>query len=142
MGNDLPVRIDKWMWMVRIFKTRSIAIEYCKKGRVYIDNNPVKPSKEIHPNDVISVRKPPITYKFRVKGVPKNRIGAKLVSEYLENITPQDELQKLDPNFMAFYGSRDRGTGRPTKKERREIDTILDSTYDVFDWDDNVKSND
>ena len=98
--------------------------------------NPVKPSKDLHAGDVIFVRKPPITYSFRVKGIPRNRVGAKLVSEYLENITSEEELQKLDPNFMAFYGSRDRGTGRPTKKERRSIDSALDSVFDEFDWDD------
>lgn len=129
-------RIDKWLWSVRIFKTRSLASEYCKKGRVLIKDTAVKPAKEIHIGDLIIVRKPPVNYSFCVKGIPKNRIGAKLVSEYLENVTSQDELQKLDPNFMAFYGNRDRGTGRPTKKERRSIDTILDLNPGDFDWDD------
>ena len=129
-------RIDKWLWSVRIFKTRSIASEYCKKGRVLIRDISVKPAKDIHIGDIIIVRKPPVNYSFRVKGIPRNRIGAKLTPEYVENITSQDELQKLDPNFMAFYGNRDKGTGRPTKKERRSIDTILDSSIDNFDWDD------
>jgi len=137
MEKESNSRIDKWLWSVRIFKTRSIATEYCKKGRVIIGDNSVKPAKEIHINDIVIVRKPPITYSFRVKGIPQNRIGAKLTSDYIENITPQEELQKLDPNFMAFYGNRDRGTGRPTKKERRNIDQVLDSTFDSgFDWDD------
>lgn len=129
-------RIDKWLWSVRIFKTRSIASEYCKKGRVLIKDTSVKPAKELHIGDIVVVRKPPVNYSFRVKGIPKNRIGAKLTPDYLENITPQDELQKLDPNFMAFYGNRDKGTGRPTKKERRSIDTVLDSDPNNFDWDD------
>jgi ribosome-associated heat shock protein Hsp15 len=129
-------RIDKWLWSVRIFKTRSIAAEYCKRGRVFISENSVKPAKEIRINDVVIVRKPPITYSFRVKGFPKNRIGAKLVFEYVENITPAEELQKLDPSFMAFYGNRDRGTGRPTKKERRSIDNISDNSFEDYDWDD------
>jgi ribosome-associated heat shock protein Hsp15 len=129
-------RIDKWLWMVRIFKSRSIAAEYIKKGRVFIKDIAVKPSKEIHVGDIIIVRKPPVSYSFKVVGFPKNRVGAKLVSEYLENITPQEELQKLDPNFMAFYGTRDKGTGRPTKKERRTIDSVLDADSDLFDWDD------
>lgn len=129
-------RIDKWLWSVRIFKTRSIAAEYCKRGRVLISENPAKPAKEIHINDVVVVRKPPIVYSFRVKGFPKNRIGAKLTSQYVENVTPAEELQKLDPSFMAFYGNRDRGTGRPTKKERRSIDKITDTSFDSYDWDD------
>lgn len=129
-------RIDKWLWSVRIFKTRSIAAEYCKKGRVIINNIQVKPAKLIRIGDIIVVRKPPINYSFLVKGIPRNRIGAKLVSDYLENITSQEELQKLDPNFIAFYGTRERGTGRPTKKERRSIDSVIDSTADSFDWDD------
>jgi len=129
-------RIDKWLWSVRIFKTRSIASEYCKKGRVLIKDSSVKPAKEIRVGDIIVVRKLPVNYSFRVKGIPKNRIGAKLTPDYLENITSQDELQKLDPNFMAFYGNRDKGTGRPTKKERRSIDTVLDLHLDNFDWDD------
>lgn len=129
-------RIDKWLWSVRIFKTRSIAAEYCKKGRVIINNIQVKPAKLIRIGDIIVVRKPPINYSFLVKGIPRNRIGAKLVSDYIENITSQEELQKLDPNFIAFYGTRERGTGRPTKKERRSIDSVIDSTVDSFDWDD------
>ena len=129
-------RIDKWLWSVRIFKTRAIASEYCKKGRVLIKDMSVKPAKEIHIGDIVVVRKPPVNYSFRVKGIPKNRIGAKLTPDYLENITSSDELQKLDPNFMAFYGNRDKGTGRPTKKERRSIDDVLDSSPNDFDWDD------
>ncbi|MHC1702678.1 MAG: RNA-binding S4 domain-containing protein [Tenuifilaceae bacterium] len=136
MEKEGNYRVDKWLWSVRIFKTRTIAAEYCKKGRVLMNDNPVKPSKELRVGDIVLVRKPPITYSFRVKGVPKNRLGAKLVSDYIENITPREELQKIDPSFMAFYGTRERGTGRPTKRDRRTIDTILDSTSDSFDWDD------
>jgi ribosome-associated heat shock protein Hsp15 len=139
MAKEVNNRIDKWLWSVRIFKTRSIASEYCKKGRVLINSNSAKPAKEIHAGDIIIVRRPPITYSFRVKGIPGNRIGAKLTVDYVENITPQEELQKLDPNFMAFYGNRDRGTGRPTKKERRSIEGILDPTTEDFDWDDDPK---
>ena len=136
MEKERNSRIDKWLWCVRIFKTRAIASEYCKKARVFINGNPIKPSKEIHIGDIIAVRRPPVTYSFCVKGIPRNRIGAKLTPEFLENITPKDELQKLDPDFMAFYGNRDKGTGRPTKKERRSIDGVLDSSPDDFDWDD------
>ncbi len=136
MEKESNNRIDKWLWSVRIFKTRSIASEYCKRGRVFVKDNPVKPSKELHLNDIIVVRKPPVTYSFCVKGIPKNRIGAKLVPEFVENITSKEELQKLDPNFMAFYGNRERGAGRPTKKERRSIDDAFAPSFDDFDWDD------
>lgn len=126
--DESNARIDKWLWMVRIFKTRSLATEECKKGRVRINDIEVKPSREIKAGDTLTVRKPPVTYSYTVKGIPKNRIGAKLLSEYLENITPEEELVKLEPGFMAFQGYRKRGTGRPTKKERRNLDEVRDSS--------------
>ena len=89
-------RIDKWLWAMRIFKTRTIATEACKKGRVSIKGVAVKPSHNIRPGDVIDVRKPPITYTFRVKALAPNRLGAKLVPEYLENITPQSQYELLE----------------------------------------------
>lgn len=125
-------RIDKWLWTVRVFKTRTLAAEACKKGRVKINDIEVKPSKEVKIGDIVSVRKPPINYSYTVKGVPKNRIGAKLLIDYIENTTPEDELQKLEPGFLAFQGYRQRGLGRPTKKERRLLDSIIDSEGD--DW--------
>jgi len=127
-------RIDKWLWMVRIFKTRTIAADACKKGRIKINQSEVKASKEVKAGDIILVRKPPINYTFIVKGIPKNRVGAKLLVDYLENTTSEEELQKLEPGFLAFQGLRDRGMGRPTKKERRLLDNIKDSVFD--DWDD------
>lgn len=127
MSEDNNTRIDKWLWMVRIYKTRSLATDECKKGRVKINDSEVKASKDIRIGDNVSVRKPPITYTYIVKAVPKNRIGAKLVDEFLENTTPSEELAKLEPGFLAFQGSRKRGTGRPTKKERRTLDEIRDS---------------
>lgn len=130
MGGDLNTRIDKWLWTVRIFKTRSLATEECKKGRVRINEIEAKPSREIRIGETITVRKPPLNYTFIVKGIPKNRIGAKLVDDFLENITPKEELQKLEPGFMAFQGYRERGSGRPTKKERRTLDEIRDSSFD------------
>jgi len=129
------MRVDKWLWFVRVFKTRTMATEYCSKGRVTLNGTPLKPSAQIQPGDTIQVRKPPVNYTFRVKDLPKSRIGAKLVSNFMENLTPQEELQKLDPNFMAFNLQRQRGTGRPTKKERREIDELLNSDFGGFDWD-------
>lgn len=129
------MRVDKWLWFVRVFKTRTLATEYCRKGRVTRNGIELKPSQDISVGDTLSVRKPPITYTFRVKALPKNRLGAKLVESYMENLTPPEELQKLDPSFMAFNLHRERGTGRPTKKERRDIDELLDSGYGNFDWD-------
>jgi ribosome-associated heat shock protein Hsp15 len=127
MSEDNNTRIDKWLWMVRIYKTRSLATDECKKGRVKINDSEVKASKDIRIGDSVSVRKPPITYTYIVKAVPKNRVGAKLVDEFVENTTPSEELAKLEPGFLAFQGSRKRGTGRPTKKERRTLDEIRDS---------------
>lgn len=126
-------RIDKWLWTVRIFKTRTIAAEACKRGRVQINHSDTKPSKDIKIGDTIIVRKPPVNYSFIVKGIPKNRVGAKLLTDYLENITTPDELQKLQNDVWAFQGVRDRGTGRPTKKDRRILENIMDSAFD--DWD-------
>lgn len=136
MDKEIGNRIDKWLWSVRVFKTRSVATEFCRKGRVTINDVPVKPSKEIHPNDIVHVRKPPVNFVFRVKGIPKSRLGAKLVPEYLENLTPPDELQKLDPSYQAFSIYRERGTGRPTKKERRSLDDFFDPNFEGFDWED------
>lgn len=130
MPEENSFRIDKWLWMVRVFKTRSLATDECKKGRVRINDLEVKPSKEIKAGDIITVRKSPVNFTYIVKGFPKNRIGAKLVIDYLEDITPNSELQKLDPGFMAFQGYRKRGTGRPTKKERRTLDDIRDLSFD------------
>jgi ribosome-associated heat shock protein Hsp15 len=127
-------RVDKWLWMVRIFKTRTLAAEACKKGRVHINQSEAKASKDVRVGDTISVRKPPVNYTFIVKGIPNNRVGAKLLPDYLENTTSDEELQKLDPGFLAFQGARERGMGRPTKKERRILDSIKDSVFD--DWDD------
>ena len=118
------VRIDKWVWAVRIFKTRSIAAEACKKGRVQIDNTNVKPSRMIRVGDVVQVKKPPITYSFEVIGVSEKRMGAKLVPEYMKNVTPEEEYELLEMNKLSGYIDRQRGTGRPTKKERRIIDKL------------------
>ncbi len=116
------VRIDKWLWAVRIFKTRSQASDACGKGRIFINNMPVKPGKHLTLNDSVRVFKPPVTHTFRVKGLPEKRIGAKLVKNYLEDHTPDEELQKLKRPGFPDFGFRDRGAGRPTKKERRIID--------------------
>ena len=129
-------RIDKWLWSVRVFKTRSLAADACKKGRVTINDTQVKPAKDVRIGDTVTVRKPPVVYTFKVLGIPSNRVGAKLIADYLENLTPQTELDKLNPDFMAFNGSRERGAGRPTKKERRTLDDVRGASSFIDDWDD------
>ena len=134
------VRIDKWMWATRIFKTRTIAVEACKKNRVVINDVAVKPSRMIKVGDIIQVRKPPITYSFKVLQLTQNRMGAKLVPEYLENITPPEQYEILEMNKISGFVDRTKGTGRPTKKDRRnlndfqEIPMFLDDDFD-FDFD-------
>jgi ribosome-associated heat shock protein Hsp15 len=119
-------RIDKWLWAMRLFKTRTIAAEACKKGRVMIAQSPAKPSRTVHVGDVIQIRRPPVTYSFKVLALTENRLGAKLVPEYMENVTTADQLALLELSKVTGYVGRDRGTGRPTKKERRDLDMFLD----------------
>jgi ribosome-associated heat shock protein Hsp15 len=128
-------RIDKWMWATRIFKTRTIAAEACKKGRVTVGGSTAKPSRMIKIGDVIQVRKPPVTYSFKVVGLTGNRIGAKLVPEYLENVTPAEEYEALEMARISGFVDRAKGLGRPTKKDRRELEQFIgDSDFD-FDFD-------
>lgn len=130
------VRIDKWLWAVRVFKTRTVASEACKKGRVLIGETVVKPSRSIRAGEVVQVRKPPVTYSFRVLALTDKRMGAKMVPQYMENVTPMEQYELLELNRIGGFVDRQRGTGRPTKKERRDLDqfsgTIPD---DLFDWD-------
>jgi len=123
MESNDDIRVDKWLWMVRVFKTRSQASEACKKGRVIIDDVQVKPSRNVKPGELLIIRKPPVLYTYKVLGFPKGRVGAKLVPEYMEDLTSIEELDKLKINETVFF-KRDRGAGRPTKKERREMDKI------------------
>jgi ribosome-associated heat shock protein Hsp15 len=120
---DREVRVDKWLWAVRVFKTRSQATEACRKGRVSIDGQPVKPSRVLKIKDVVQVRKSPVTFSYRVLGLLGKRLSAKAIQEFAENITPAGELDKLIMRD-TFYIVRDRGAGRPTKKERRTIDKL------------------
>lgn len=132
-------RIDKWLWAVRIFKTRTIATEACKKGRVMVNDTTVKPSRVIKVDDIIKVRKPPVTYSFRVKALTANRLGAKLVPDYMENITPKSELDLLDVVKINGFIDRRKGLGRPTKREGRELSRFKEDTFDDgwdFDFDD------
>ena len=130
---DNSVRIDKWLWAVRIFKTRSDAAEACRTNRVTLGGSYVKPSREIKPGDMVTVRKTIVTYSFRVLALASSRLGAKLVPEYAENITPQSELDKLNIPRETIFIQRDRGTGRPTKRERREIDSLMEEFFDPDD---------
>ena len=136
------VRIDKWMWATRVFKTRTIALEACKKNRISVGGVSVKPSRMIKVGDVISVRKPPITYSFRVLDLADKRMGAKLVPQFLENITSPEEYEILEMNKISGFVDRARGLGRPTKKDRRELDGFTGGENDsfegqdlTFDWD-------
>ena len=123
------------MWATRIFKTRTIASEACKKNRITVGGVSVKPSRMVKTGDVISVRKPPVTYSFRVLDVTENRVGAKLVPQFLENITPPEEYEILEMNKISGFVNRARGLGRPTKKDRRELDDFTgadsDSGFDM-----------
>ena len=129
------VSIDKWLWAMRIFKTRTVATEACKKGRVYVGNVIAKPSRTIKIGDVINVRKPPVTYSFRVLALAQNRLGAKLVPEYMENITPKSELDLLEVVKISGFIDRRKGLGRPTKREGRELAQFTESMSDGWDLD-------
>lgn len=127
------VRIDKWLWAVRIFKTRSDAAEACRTNRVTIGGSYTKPSREVKVGDVVTVRKTIVTYTYRVLAPVSSRVGAKLVTEYAEDLTPQSERDKLNIPKETIFIQRDRGTGRPTKRERRQIDTLMEEFYDTED---------
>lgn len=129
-------RIDKWMWAARIFKTRTIAAEACKKGRISINGSQVKPARMVKPGDVVQVRKPPVTYSFKVLQAIEKRVGAKLVPEIMENVTTPDQNELLEMSKISGFVDRARGTGRPTKKERRDLDEFFMPEYlDDFDFD-------
>lgn len=133
-------RVDKWLWATRVFKTRTIATDACKKGRVEIGNVSVKPSRTIKPGDVISVRKPPITLTLEVVALTENRVGAKLVPNFLNNLTPKSQYDLLEMSRVSGFIDRQKGTGRPTKKEGRDLmeftSEMYDSEFDFLDWDD------
>ena len=118
-------RIDKWLWAARIFKTRSIAADACKNGRVTIGGINVKPSHMVKAGETVDVRKPPVTYSFRILKTIEQRVGAKLLPEIYENVTAPDQYELLEMNRISGFVDRVRGTGRPTKKERRAMDAFL-----------------
>ncbi|MBL7970151.1 MAG: RNA-binding S4 domain-containing protein [Prolixibacteraceae bacterium] len=120
------IRIDKWLWAVRLFKTRSLASEECKKGKVTINGISVKPSREIKEGETIQLRRPPITRSYKVIALTENRLSAKLVPEYMVETTPASELEIVEMQKHMSIFNRERGTGRPTKKERRDLDDFFD----------------
>ncbi len=133
-------RVDKWLWAMRVFKTRTIATDACKKGRVSIGGTAVKPSRTVKEGDVIDVRKPPITYTFRVLQLAPNRLGARLVPEYLENLTPQSQYDLLEMTKISGFVDRRKGLGRPTKRDGRKLAEFREEagyadTY-FLDWED------
>lgn len=123
MAEDTKIRIDKWLWAVRIYKTRNLATEACKKGRILVNGLPAKASREIHVGEVLTIRKLPVIYTYKVKQLTGNRLPAKLVENFYIDLTSPEELDKLKVNEV-FFVKRDRGSGRPTKKERRIIDKL------------------
>lgn len=125
------IRIDKYIWAIRCFKTRSEATEACKGNKVQIGGQPVKPSREVKVGDIIQVRKGPVQYTYKVLQLAENRMGAQLVPDFAENLTPESELARLKAPVETFFVRRERGSGRPTKKERRELDAL----WDEFDND-------
>ncbi|NJW53984.1 RNA-binding S4 domain-containing protein [Salinimicrobium oceani] len=125
------MRVDKYLWCVRYYKTRSIATEACKQGKVRINDQVVKPSREVYPTDKIAIRKNQINYQVEVLDLPKSRIGAKLSNLYVNDITPKEEFEKLELLKYSQDYYRKKGTGRPTKKDRRELDDWFDPEDDT-----------
>ena len=139
-------RIDKWLWAARIFKTRSIAADACKNGRVMVGGTTVKPSRMVRVGETVNVRKPPVTYSFKILKTIEQRVGAKLLPEIYENVTTADQYELLEMNRISGFVDRARGTGRPTKKDRRAMDAFVQPSLEGFgniddfdfgeDWDD------
>ncbi len=127
MKTDDKIRIDKWLWAVRLFKTRSMSADACKKNRIIIDGNNVKPSHTVKPGEEIEIKGYPITRKFKVKGLIENRVSAKLAVEFVTEITSSEEIEKLKTIKTDTVAFREKGTGRPTKRERRLIDMLNDN---------------
>jgi len=136
------VRIDKWLWAVRLFKTRSLAVEACKKGKILVQNMPAKPSRNVKVGDTIQIKRSPVLYSFKVLALSENRMNAKLVPEFMENITTPDQLELIELGKLAAKLGRAKGTGRPTKKERRDIEEFTtpffvdEDSDELFDFSD------
>lgn len=131
------VRIDKWLWAVRLFKTRTLAAEACKKGKVIIKNVQVKPSRNVKVGDVVCIKRNPYLFSFEVLSLAENRMNAKLVVDFMKNVTTSDQLELIELAKLAGNTGRDPRTGRPTKKERRDLDDFVEPTYmdEEGDWD-------
>lgn len=123
------VRIDKFIWAVRLFKTRSLAADECGKGRVVLNGATVKPSRMVRIGDVIDITKPPVTFSYKVLQIADKRMGAKLVAGFIKDITTAEQIEVLEMHKLSYSLGRKKGTGRPTKRERRDIDKLMD-------WDD------
>lgn len=136
-------RIDKWLWAARIYKTRTLAAAACKKGQVSMKGSQLKPSRTIKEGDIIDVKKPPITYSFRVKQTIEKRVGAKLIPDVLENVTSPEQYELLEMSKISGFINRAKGTGRPTKKDRRSLDEFTTPEFfGDFDFDLNDQNND
>ena len=136
-GSASVARLDKFLWASRIFKTRSIAAAACKKGQVTIGGAQMKPSRMVKVGDVVSVRKAPITYSFRILQAIEHRVGARLIPDILQDVTAPEQYELLEMNRISGFVGRARGTGRPTKKERRALDDFTDTPtfFSDFDFD-------
>lgn len=137
MSTPTEARLDKWLWSARIYKTRTLAADACKNGRVAINGQQAKPARMVKVGDEVSVKKSPITYTFRVLQAIEKRVGAKLLPEVLENITASEQYELLEMSKISGFVDRARGTGRPTKKDRRALDDFNAPIYlgDDFDFD-------
>lgn len=120
------MRIDKFLWCIRVFKTRTLAAEQCKLGKVWVNNELVKPSREVKISEVLKVRKGPLHFSYRVEAFPTSRVGAKLVSQFATDVTPKEEYDKLEILKAHLAAERPHGLGRPTKRDRRSLDEFLD----------------
>jgi len=127
MSEESLVRIDKWLWAVRIFKTRNQATTACKKGKILIKNKPVKPSRIIDIDDIVVIKKLSVVYTYRVKELLEKRVAARQVNQYIEDLTSDEELKKLKIRQVQNFIIREKGMGRPTKKERRILDQLKKS---------------
>lgn len=132
MENNKEARIDKWLWAARIFKTRTIAVAACKKGQISLKGSQIKASRLIKVGDIIDVRKPPVTYSFKVLQAIEKRVGAKLIPEILENVTAPEQYEILEMNKISGFVNRAKGTGRPTKKDRRSLDEFQNDVPEFF----------
>lgn len=136
-------RLDKWLWAARIYKTRTLAADACKNGRITINGAQAKPSRTVKAGDKVGVKKPPVIYTFRVIQPIEKRVGAKLLPDILENITDPSQLEVLEMSKISGFIDRAKGTGRPTKKDRRALDefTAPEAFFD-FDYDDTDDTDD